>query len=96
MNFPHFKRLLLNRNSPENHLRLVFAVPDDLYPKAYLREAAAFSGFHKSQFSRFLKDHSAVAGCGLSQLSRRQARQFSAPIDFLNNGGDQDGSRCDT
>jgi ribonuclease HI len=54
--------------------------------KHTLQEAARFSGFNKSQFSRLLKSHSGLAVYNLSQLSKRQARQFSSSIDLLKDG----------
>jgi len=90
MSFPYFKRLLLNRLEIGTRQKticvwyLLFLMISTR--KHTLQEAARFSGFHKSQFSRFLKNHSDVAGYNLSQLSRTQARQFSGSIDFLKDG----------
>jgi hypothetical protein len=42
-----------------------------------LQEAARFWGMNKSQFSRFLKNHSPLAVYTLEDLSKRQAKQFS-------------------
>ena len=90
MSFPYFKRLLLNRLEIGSRQKticvwyLLFLMISTR--KHTLQEAARFSGFHKSQFSRFLKNHSDIAGYNLSQLSKTQARQFSASIDFLEDG----------
>jgi hypothetical protein len=46
-------------------------------------EAARFWGKNKSQFSRFLKDYSELAVYRLSELSKRQAKQFSGAIRSL-------------
>ena len=54
--------------------------------KHTLQEAARFSGFNKSQFSRLLKDHAGLAVYNLSQLSKKQAKQFSRLIGLLKDG----------
>jgi len=54
--------------------------------KHSLQEAAVFSNSSKSHFSRFLKDHSALAVANLDVLSKRQARQFGKTIRFLGDG----------
>ena len=46
--------------------------------KHTVTEAARFSGFNKSQFSRLLINHAGLAVYNLHQLSKRQSRQFSA------------------
>ena len=51
--------------------------------KHSLRAAAQFSGLATSQFSRFLKNHPDVAAYNLNQLSKKQAKQFSALIKSL-------------
>ena len=51
--------------------------------KHSLRAAAEFSGLTTSQFSRFLKNHPDVAVYNLNQLSKNQAKQFSALIHCL-------------
>ena len=90
MSFPYFKRLLLNRLEIGTRHKIIcvwyllFLMISTR--KHTLQEAAKFSGLHKSQFSRFLKNHLSVAVHNLSQLSKKQARQFSASIDFLKNG----------
>ena len=45
--------------------------------KHTLQDAARFSGLDKSQFSRWLKNHSDLAVYNLNQLSKKQAKQFS-------------------
>jgi hypothetical protein len=45
--------------------------------KHSLEEAARFSGLHKSQFSKMLKAHSAVASSTLEHLSKKQAKQVA-------------------
>jgi len=49
--------------------------------KHTIQEAAKFSGLHKSQFSRWLKNHNGVAVYNLDELSKRQAKQFYSLID---------------
>jgi hypothetical protein len=51
--------------------------------KHSLQEAARFSGVNKSQFSRFLKNHSKLAHNCLEDLSKRQAKQFSRALKYL-------------
>ena len=51
--------------------------------KHSLEEAARFSGLHKSQFSKFLKNHSQVAPSTLEDLSKKQAKQLSKAIQYL-------------
>jgi hypothetical protein len=48
--------------------------------KHSLRAAAQFSGLATSQFSRFLQHHPDVAVYNLDQLSKKQAKQFSAVL----------------
>ena len=50
--------------------------------KKTLCEAARFSGLHESQFSRFLSKHYDCAKKSLSELSKKQAKQFSYPIQI--------------
>ncbi len=54
--------------------------------KHTLEEAAKFTGCHKSQFSRFLKNHSSLAVYQLDSLSKKQARQFAKLSRALANG----------
>lgn len=51
--------------------------------KHTLRGASEFSGINKSQFSRFLNNHAAMAAYALQDLSKKQARRFSAALDCL-------------
>lgn len=51
--------------------------------KHSLRAAADFSGLATSQFSRFLKNHTDVAVYNLDQLSKKQAKQFTAVLKPL-------------
>jgi hypothetical protein len=51
--------------------------------KHSLNAAAQFLGLATSQFSRFLKNHADMAFYNLNQLSKKQARQFSATLDWL-------------
>ena len=51
--------------------------------KHSLAEAARFAGLHKSQFSKFLKNHSQVASSTLEALSKKQAKQLSKAIQYL-------------
>jgi hypothetical protein len=53
------------------------------FRKHSLRAAADFSGPATSQFSRFLKYHLDVAVYNLNQLSKKQAKQFSANFQFI-------------
>ncbi len=54
--------------------------------KHSLRAAADFSGLATSQFSRLLKNHPNVAVYNLDQLSKKQAKQFSAVLKPLAKG----------
>jgi hypothetical protein len=49
-------------------------------------EAARFSEMNKSQFSRFLKNHSGLAVYNLHVLSKKQANQFSKILNCLGKG----------
>ncbi len=51
-----------------------------------LTAAAQFSGFSKSRFHYLLKNHSEKAIYALSELSKKQARQFSKINEGLSNG----------
>lgn len=89
MNFNHLKNWLLkricvkNRNKTVCFWYLLFLMVSAR--KHSLQEAAKFSGINKSQFSRFLKDHSESAVYNLHHLSKKQARQFSKPMKYLAN-----------
>ncbi|MCP3967404.1 MAG: transposase [Lentisphaerae bacterium] len=54
--------------------------------KHSLREAAVFSSSSVSRFSKFLKNHSDLAVVKLSELSKKQAKQFGKHIEFLAKG----------
>lgn len=54
--------------------------------KHTLTAAARFSGSSKSRFHYFLKDHHETAIYALSELSKKQARQFSKINTGLSNG----------
>jgi len=54
--------------------------------KHSLDEAARFSGMNRSQFSRFLKNHSGLAVYNLHFLSKKQANQFSKILNCLGKG----------
>ena len=54
--------------------------------KHSLQEVAAFSNLNKSSCSRFLKNHSDLAVVKLSELSKKQAKQFGKYILFLADG----------
>jgi len=54
--------------------------------KHSLEAAATFSNSSKSRFSVFLKNHSDLAVIQLSELSKRQAKQFGKSIQFLLDG----------
>jgi len=54
--------------------------------KHSLDEAARMFSLHRSQFSRFLMNHSGVAIHNLNSLSKKQAKQFARISKSLNNG----------
>jgi hypothetical protein len=87
MNFHDLKRWVLNEIPVSKRLRPIFASYLLFLMiqarKHSLEEAARFWGKNKSQFSRFLKDHSGLAVYMLSELSKRQAKQFSGAIRSL-------------
>lgn len=90
MSFSYFKKYLLkyleigNRQKTICIWYLIFLMVSTR--KHTLQEAARFSGLHKSQFSRWLKDHAGLAVYNLSQLSKSQAKQFGGYIQALNVG----------
>lgn len=55
--------------------------------KHSLEAAAKLSGLHKSQFSRFLKDHPGLAVSNLNRQSRRQALRSSKRLKHLKKKG---------
>ena len=54
--------------------------------KHSIDEVARMFSLHKSQFSRFLMNHSGVAIHNLNSLSKKQAKQFAKISKSLNNG----------
>jgi hypothetical protein len=90
MNFRIFKKWLLNRIKINNRLEniciwyLLFLMVSTR--KHTLEEAARFSGNNKSQFSRFLQNHSGLAVSTLKDLSKKQAKQFSNNLNYLQKG----------
>ncbi len=90
MNFRILKKWLLNRIQVNNRLKnvciwyLLFLMVSTR--KHSLDEAARFSGMNKSQFSRFLKNHSELAVYNLHALSKKQAKQFSKILNCLGKG----------
>ena len=54
--------------------------------KHSLKEAAAFSGLHASQFSRVLKNHPHVPVECLKQLGKKRARELAKMAENLSNG----------
>ena len=89
MNFNILKKWLLNHIELKSRLQpllvcyLLFLMVSAR--KHSLQEAAKFSGINKSQFSRFLKNHSGLAVCNLDQLSKRKAKQLSRAMKYLAN-----------
>ena len=87
MNFTKLKSWVNNQISVNKRLKsvclwyLIFLMMTAR--KHSLTAAASFSGLQASQFSRFLRNHWRVAVYQLDQLSKRQARQFSAAIESL-------------
>jgi len=65
----------LNLKSPAITVYIIFLMASSR--KHTLTAAARFSGSSKSRFHYFLKDHSEAAVYALSELSKKQARQFS-------------------
>src|SRR5918994_1534246 len=51
--------------------------------KHTLEEAARFSGWHKSQFSRLLKCHPNIAAQTLESLSKQQAKRLSITLEAV-------------
>ena len=90
MNFRILKKWVLNRIQVNNRLKnvciwyLLFLMVSTR--KHSLDEAARFSGMNKSQFSRFLKNHSGLAVYNLHVLSKKQAKQFSKILNCLGKG----------
>jgi hypothetical protein len=51
--------------------------------KCSLDNAARLSGLHKSQFTRFLKNHFELTVKSLNDLSRKQAKKISKSMKLL-------------
>jgi hypothetical protein len=90
MNFPTFENWLSRRIPVKSRLKnvclsLVMFLMIEAR-KHSLQEAARFWGMNKSQFSRFLKNHSPLAVYTLEDLSKRQAKQFSKAVKWLAEG----------
>jgi hypothetical protein len=87
MNFGVLNKWVLNRIQVDKRLRPICAAYV-LFVMIQARkhtqqEAARFWGINKCQLSRFLKNHSDLAVYTLSELSKKQARQFSGAIRAL-------------
>lgn len=89
MNFNQYKKWLLSYVDIKNRLKNVW-IAYILFlmiaiGKHSLEEASRFSGLKKSQFSKFLKNHSQLAICTLDSLSKKQAKQFAKILKNLAN-----------
>ena len=90
MNFPAFENWLSRRIAVKNRLKnvclcLVMYLMIEVR-KHSLEGAARFWGMSTSQFSRFLSTHSIIAVYTLDDLSKRQAKQFSKVLEWLEKG----------
>lgn len=87
MNFAVLNKWVLNRIKVSKRLKamcvsyILFAMIQAR--KHTQQEAARVWGINKSQVSRFLKKHSGLAVYTLSELSKKQAKQFSKAIRAL-------------
>lgn len=90
MNFPAFENWLSSRIAVKSRLKkvcLCFVMFLMIETRKHsLQEAARFWGMNKSQFSRFLKNHSPLAIYTLEELSKRQAKQLSKILNWLAKG----------
>ncbi len=90
MNFRVFENWLSSRIAVKSRLKkvaLCFVMFLMIETRKHsLQEAARFWGMNKSQFSRFLKNHSEIAVYTLDDLSKRQAKQFSNVLKWLAKG----------
>ena len=90
MNFRTFENWLSSRIAVKSRLKkvcLCFVMFLMIETRKHsLQEAARFWGMNKSQFSRFLKNHSPLAIYSLEELSKRQAKQFSKILNWLAKG----------
>src|SRR4030043_2058604 len=88
MNFNKYKNYLLKQICIKNRLKdvcvtyLLFLMV--AIGKHSLEEAAKFGGINKSQFSKFLKNHSELAVYTLDDLSKKQAKLFAKVLKYLN------------
>ncbi len=71
----------LGRNSAAAIIYIIFLMTSKR--KHTLEAAARFADSSKARFSSFLKDHCEIAIYSLSELSKKQAREFSKIIDGL-------------
>jgi len=90
MNFPTFENWLSRRIAVKSRLKnvclcLVMYLMIEAR-KHSLEGAARFWGMSTSQFSRFLSTHSVIAVYTLDDLSKRQAKQFSKVLEWLEKG----------
>ena len=89
MNFNQYKKWLFHYVDIKNRLKnvwiayLLFLMV--AIGKHSLEEATRFSGLKKSQFSKFLKNHSELAVYTLDSLSKKQVKQFSKVLKYLGN-----------
>jgi hypothetical protein len=85
MSFFRFKKWLLNRleiGTRQKNICFWYLIFLMLSTRKHtLQDAARLSGLHKSQFSRWLKNHSDLAVYNLSQLSKKQAKQFGSRFE---------------
>lgn len=90
MNFRTFENWLSSRIAVKSRLKrvcLCFVMFLMIETRKHsLQEAARFWGMNKSQFSRFLKNHSPLASYTLEELSKRQAKQLSKILNWLAKG----------
>ncbi len=90
MNFRVFENWLSSRIAVKSRLKkitLCFVMFLMIETRKHsLQEAARFWGMNKSQFSRFLKNHSEIAVYSLDDLSKKKAKQFSNVLKWLAKG----------
>ncbi len=90
MNFRIFENWLSSRIAVKSRLKkvtLCFVMFLMIETRKHsLQEAARFWGMNKSQFSRFLKNHSEIAVYTLDDLSKKKAKQFSNVLKWLAKG----------
>jgi hypothetical protein len=89
MNFNKYKNWLFHYVDIKNRLKnvwiayLLFLMVST--GKHSLEEAARFSGLKKTQFSKFLKNHSDLAVYTLDKLSKKQAKKFAKVLKYMAN-----------